>query len=145
MAVLSFSAQAASGIYSGIWQNTVGDYIFVMHNQSQLIVTTYFNVPATGVYAPLNNGQYFALSTLDVGDLVSGSVSNGFALLDGIAAYRACNVSVAMTFHTVNSMTAEFYATSQTADGAFQGIDCVQIQDNANITKGRFRAFTKVF
>lgn len=144
-AALSFGAQAASGPYSGIWQNTTGDFIFVSHNGADLIVTTYTNVPASGIYAPLNNGQYFALSTLDVGDLIKGQVFDGFALLSGIAAYRACNLEVAMTFHTANSMTAEFYATRETAEGAQQGINCVQILNNSNAAKGTYRAFTKVF
>ena len=142
---LSFGAHAASGIYTGIWQDSNGDYIFVMQNGSGLIVTTYTNVPTNGIYAPFNNGQHFLISTLDVGDLISGTVNNGFALVTGIAAYRACNLSAALTFHTANTMTSEFYATSQTNEGAWQGINCQQIMNNSNVAKGRYRYFTKVY
>lgn len=120
------SAQAASGVYSGIWQDISGLYVFVMHNGDAIIATTYHNlpIPARDVVITLFGGQRYRPGSLDVGDLLSGPVSGNFARITGIAAFRTCVVTYDVVFHSSSSATMRYVGSSATQDGAAQGINC---------------------
>jgi len=127
-------AQAA-GIYSGIWQDSRGNYIFVNQSGNGLIVTTYQNlaVPSRDIVITIG-GQRMRPASLDVGDLISGTLVGNVARLDGIAAFRMCNVTYEVTFTSTSTGYYRVLGASATADGASQGVYCPGLTSGPNVT-----------
>lgn len=145
-AVLSVASAAsqAAGLYAGIWQSGT-DFLFVNHNGDGLIVTTLTNVPVTNIFAPLANGQYFYPSTLDLGDLVSGTLVGNSASLTGTSVYRACNIQISVTFTSPTTLSSQIVAAWPTAAANAQNINCESLRQASISRTGLVRAWAKVF
>lgn len=145
LAFASFAAHAG-GFYSGIWQSqNTGAYVIVSQNGNDFIVTTYSNVPASNIAVPFINGQSFYISSLDVGDLVKGTLNGNYLELSGIAAFRACNFTYGFTFTGPNTISVQLLAAWPTAEGANQYIDCAQIRDYVIAATGYTQQYVRVF
>jgi hypothetical protein len=142
LAMFCLTANAAPGIYSGIWVIGGGTYVFVAHSGNSIIATTYTNFVIPNRDVPVSlGGQRFYPSTLDVGDLLSGSVTGNYAQVSGPSMFRVCTVSYEMLFTSANAGTVRFLGSTPTSDGIAQGVYCAGLFPTPGTVTTATRAF----
>lgn len=114
----------AAGPYDGIYLDnlTQSSYLTIYQNQTTLITTLYSVNDASGISFSTAGGVV-APSVLDVFTVRNGTIVGSNATISGYAAYRACNITLDLSFGT-QTVNAVFSAVSSSPLGTVQGYNC---------------------
>ena len=142
MAALALSGPVcATGAYDGIYQEPGSPVYWSVHqNGSRLIVTLYTNTALTGQTLSFPSGQMYTPPIFDTWSLLSGSITGANASISGMVNFRACTISVNLSFTNTNAAIS-LTAVTPTSDATSQGFSCPSLYPNLPIAS----SMTKIF
>ena len=137
----------ATGPYDGIYQETNSPVYWSVHqNGTSLIVTLYTNTSLTGQSLTFSTGQTYTPPIFDTWSLISGSINGANATISGMVNFRACTISMNLTFTPASGSTAGSAAISltsvtPTAAATAQGFNCAALYPNLPISSSMTQLF----
>ena len=115
------------GLYDGIYQWSVGNYVSLHQDGTHLIGTIYFNADGSFSFPATSGAGVLQVPQLDIFDLMNGQVVGSTVRMNGTRFHRACNVSYDFTFNNDASITVTRIDVSNTAAAYAGGIFCSAI------------------
>ena len=131
---ISGSASAASP-YDGIWENFNNNSYWVVNtaaNGTDMLMISLVNLPINGVGIYFGNGQAFQPTSLDVGNISSGTLRGNTFTGSGPIAFRACAGTLSGTFTSTTTVQIHLNTIQQSVAGAAQRINCAQLVGFSN-------------
>lgn len=124
---LCSTALLAAGPYDGVYQSTANPNYFltIYQNGNSVVSTGYSNISSPGLSLSSPGGtiqpQY-----LDFFSLYGGTINGTQASITGYDYFRACNISMTLTFAS-GTVTSLVTASAASPAGIAQGVNCTVV------------------
>ncbi len=118
----------AAGLYDGIYQWSLGNYLSIHQHGGRIIATLYFNADGSFTF-PSSDGHVLPVPQLDIFDLLNGPITGSIAKMTGTRFHRACNETHDFVFDDSGNITVTKTGVSNTAAADLAGISCLAITD----------------